>query len=282
MINNSPLNWFGGKFYMAEDIAGIFPSHKVYVEIFGGSAQVLFRKSKSEIEVYNDIDGDLVSFFSILRNKEKFQELLKKLQLTPHSRKEFQSCIKSWKLEKDPIERARKWYVALMQSYSKTMGSEGWSYSKKISRRGMSQCTSQWLGKIDDDLPNAVERLREVQIENLDYKDLIEKYDNKDTLFYLDPPYSSPERTMSFEYNFELTDEDHKEMTEILLKIKGKAVLSGYDNILYNKLENNGWKKVLLGEYSKRSSSHAVKKGIGKKYLWINYDVYDKKESLFD
>lgn len=274
-ISSPPINYFGAKYYMAEDIIRIFPSHKVFVEVFGGSGQVLFRKPRSPIEVYNDIDGDLVSFFSILRDKEKFQELHKRLQLTPYSRKEFKLCAECWKLEKDEIERARKWYVALMQSYSKTMGSKGWSHSKTISRRGMSQCTSQWLGKVDDDLPNAVERLRDVQIENLDYKELIEKYDSKDALFYLDPPYSSLDRTMSFKYNFEMTSEEHIKMAEILLKITGKAVLSGYDNSLYNNLIKNGWKKIFLGNFSKRSSSHAVKKDIGQEYLWINYD--DKK-----
>ncbi|NMA31412.1 MAG: DNA adenine methylase [Candidatus Methanofastidiosa archaeon] len=118
----------------------------------------------------------------------------------------------------------------------------------------MSQAVSQWLGKIENDLPKAVERLKTVQIENMDYKDLIKKYDGKDTLFYLDPPYIHKTRQMTYQYTYEMTDQQHEEMINILLHIKGKAILSGYDNEIYNKLLDNGWRKMFLGEYDKRNS----------------------------
>lgn len=277
MESQSPINWFGGKFYMADSIVSLFPPHKIYVEVFGGGAHVLFAKSLSEVEVYNDIDEGLINFFKILRDKEKSQELHRLLQLTPYSRKEFSDCNSTYK-EGDEIEKARKWYTALMQSFSKSFGGKGWSYSKDVTRRGMSQCTSQWLTKIDENMPAAVARLRSVQIEYLDYKDLIEKYDGITTLFYLDPPYIHDTRKMTFEYEHEMDDIEHKKMVEILKNIKGKAILSGYDHKIYNEL---GWEKISIGKYDKRSMAHDKKTEKGEEWVWINYSLKNG-ENLFE
>ncbi len=267
----SPINWFGGKYYMAKKIVDLFPEHKMYVEVFGGAGHLLFKKEASEIEVYNDIDSGLVSFFRVLRDENKFAKLKQKLDLTPYSREEFYNCRDTWKTEKDEIEKVRKWYTCVMQSFSSNFNT--WSHSKSKSRRGMSQAVSQWLGKIENDLPNAVERLKAVQIENVDYKELIKKYDGADTLFYLDPPYIHETRKMTYEYAHELESSQHKELVEILLHIKGKAILSGYDHEIYNTLLNNGWNKVLLGEYDKRSEKAiGESRSKGQEFVWINYD----------
>lgn len=274
MSYKSPINWFGGKYYMANDIIRLFPKHKVYVEVFGGAGHILFKKEPSEIEVYNDIDSGLYLFFKTLRDENKANILKQKLDLTPYSRKEFYHCRDTWKNEKDEIEKVRKWYVATMQSFSTNFST--WSHSKNKSRRGMSQAVSQWLGKIENDLPKAVERLKTVQIENMDYKDLIKKYDGKDTLFYLDPPYIHKTRQMTYQYTYEMTDQQHEEMINILLHIKGKAILSGYDNEIYNKLLDNGWRKMFLGEYDKRSEKAINEsRNKGKEFIWINYDIQD-------
>ena len=274
MNYKSPINWFGGKYYMANDIINLFPKHRVYVEVFGGAGHILFKKEPSEIEVYNDIDSGLYLFFKTLRDENKANILKQKLDLTPYSREEFYHCRDTWKNEKDEIEKVRKWYVATMQSFSTNFST--WSYSKNKSRRGMSQAVSQWLGKIENDLPKAVERLKTVQIENMDYKDLIKKYDGKDTLFYLDPPYIHKTRQMTYQYTYEMTDQQHEEMINILLHIKGKAILSGYDNEIYNKLLDNGWRKMFLGEYDKRSEKAINEsRNKGKEFIWINYDIQD-------
>ena len=267
----SPINWFGGKFYMANNIINLFPEHKMYVEVFGGAGHLLFKKQPSEIEVYNDIDSGLVSFFSILRNEDKFNKLKYKLDLTPYSREEFYICRDTWKNEQNEIEKVRKWYTCVMQSFSSNFST--WSHSKTKSRRGMSQAVSQWLGKIENDLPNAVDRLKTVQIENVDYKDLIKKYDSKDTLFYLDPPYIHETRKMTYEYAHELDNEQHKQLVDVLLHIKGKAILSGYDHEIYNKLLENNWNKVLLGEFDKRSEKAVGEsRSKGQEFVWLNYE----------
>ena len=272
MNYKSPINWFGGKYYMANDIINLFPKHRVYVEVFGGAGHILFKKEPSAIEVYNDIDSGLYLFFKILRDENKANLLKQKLDLTPYSREEFYHCRDTWRDEQDDIEKVRKWYVTAMQSFSTNFST--WSHSKSKSRRGMSQAVSQWLGKIEDNLPKAVERLKVVQIENMDYKDLLKKYDGEDTLFYLDPPYIHKTRKMTYQYAHEMEDEQHEGMIDILLHIKGKAILSGYDNEIYNKLSNNGWKKVFLGEYEKRSEKASNEsRSKGQEFVWINYDI---------
>jgi len=274
MSYKSPINWFGGKYYMANDIIKLFPKHKVYVEVFGGAGHILFKKEPSEIEVYNDIDSGLYLFFKILRDENKANILKQKLDLTPYSREEFYHCRDTWRDEQDDIEKVRKWYVTAMQSFSSNFST--WSHSKSKSSRGMSQAVSQWLGKIEDNLPKAVERLKVVQIENMDYKDLLKKYDGEDTLFYLDPPYIHKTRKMTYQYAHEMTDQQHEEMINILLHIKGKAILSGYDNEIYNKLLDNGWRKMFLGEYDKRGEKAINEsRNKGKEFIWINYDIQD-------
>lgn len=270
MIYKSPINWFGGKYYMANNIIELFPEHKMYVEVFGGAGHLLFKKESSDIEVYNDIDNGLFSFFNVLRDNDKAILLKQKLDLTPYSREEFYNCRDTWANEKDEIEKVRKWYTCVMQSFSSNFST--WSHSKTKARRGMSQAVSQWLGKIENDLPNAVERLKAVQIENMDYKELLRKYDGEDTLFYLDPPYIHETRKMTYEYAHELQNEQHKELVDILLHIKGKAILSGYNHEIYNKLLENGWNKVLLGEFDKRSEKAiGESRSKGQEFVWINY-----------
>jgi len=254
---------------MAKDIIKLFPDHKMYVEGFGGAGHVLFRKPKSEIEIYNDIHEGLYLFFKFLRNKDTCEELVKQIQLTPYSRQEFMDCKKTWMKETNEIEKVRKFYVAIMQSVGST-GTGGWRYSKSKSRRGMSQVVSGWLSNIDENLPNLIERLREIQIEKLDIIDLIKKYDNDFVLFYLDPPYVQDTRQSKKVYKYEMDIEKHKELVDTLLGIKGKVVLSGYDHNVYNKLLENGWNKVFLGEYTKRWQKEG-ELDKGKEIVWLNY-----------
>ena len=268
IVYKSPINWYGGKYYMAKDIIEIFPKHKMYVEGFGGAAHVLFRKEKSELEVYNDLHSGLYLFFKLLR--ENNEEFIRRLSLTPYSREEFENS-KQWMYEEDEVEKARSFYVRTMQSVA---SNGGWCYAKSKSRRGMCQSVSRWLGNIEENLEGAIERLKEVQVENLDILELIKKYDKEDTLFYLDPPYISDTRKQKKSYDYEMTDEQHKELVDTLIGVKGKVVLSGYDHPIYNKLLDNGWSKVVLGEYAKRSQkTNEGELSKGKEFVWVNYEL---------
>lgn len=268
-VYKSPINWYGGKYYMAKNIIELFPKHNMYVEGFGGAGHVLFRKTPSPMEVYNDLHKGLYLLFKLLR--EKNEELIKSIQLTPYSREEFIQDKNTWKNETNEVEKVRKFYTEVMQAVA---GKGGWCYTKSKSRRGMCQSVSRWLGNIDENLPNIIERLREIQIENLDIINLIDKYDSEDTLFYLDPPYIHDTRSAKKMYDYEMSNEKHIELVNTLIKIKGKVVLSGYEHEIYNKLENEGWKKVYIGDYAKRSQkTNEGELDTGSEFVWINYNI---------
>lgn len=266
----SPINWYGGKYYMANDIIELFPEHTMFVEGFGGAGHIIFKKKPSDMEVYNDLHSGLYLLFKLLR--ENNEELIKAIQLTPYSREEFMADNKgSWKYEANDIEKVRKFYVEVMQAVA---GKGGWCYTKSKSRRGMCQSVSRWLGNIDENMPDLIERLREIQIENLDIIELINKYDTEDTLFYLDPPYIHDTRSAKKMYDYEMSNEKHIELVNTLLHIKGKVILSGYEHEIYKPLENAGWQKVLLGNYAKRSQkSNEGELDKGQEFVWINYKI---------
>ena len=250
---------------MADELIKLFPNHCTFVEGFGGAGHIMFHKNPSKVDIYNDIHKTLTSFFRLIR--EENEELIRGITLTPYSRSQFYENRDSWQTETDEIEKVRQFYCSIMQSIG-CIGSQ-WSFSIGISRRGMSQAVSRWLGNIDENLPDIIERLRSIQIENLDIIELIDKYDAEETLFYLDPPYISNTRVSQNVYNYEMPNEKHIELVSKLINIRGKVVLSGYDHEIYNPLELAGWEKHHLGDYAKRWKSSEMNKG--SEYVWINF-----------
>jgi len=234
----SPIIWFGGKGMMVNKLLKLIPDHKVYVEAFGGGASLLLAKAPSKVEVYNDIDSGLVNFFRVLRDKEKFQRFYEKVYLTPYSREEYNYCNHTWENCEDDVERAHRWFVVARQSFAGRFGN-GWGFDVTTSTRGMAKECSAWLNTIEG-LPLIHQRLRTVQIEHKDFRDIIKTYDTVDTFFYLDPPYV-PETRKIGKYRYEMTNKDHEDLVDLLLNIKGKAMLSGYVNSIYKKLEDAGW-----------------------------------------
>jgi len=255
----SPISWFGGKNFLAPKIISLFPPHKIYVEVFGGGAQVLFAKKPSPVEVYNDIDEGLVNFFRVLRDPDKFERFFKLASLTPYSRREWEDCRSSlgysYSSERgivyngeevdrpirddgDDVIRAFEWYVVARQSFSGNWG-EGWAYTVTKVARGICGRVSQWLSTVDM-LPEAAARLLMVQVECADWRDILSAYDTPDTLFYCDPPYIHETRR-SHKYVYEVSIEDHEELVRRLLAIKGKATVSGYYHETYAPLEEAGW-----------------------------------------
>lgn len=272
----SPINWYGGKYYMKDTIIELFPKNykdMCYVEGFGGAGHILLRKERSMVDVYNDLNDGLYTFFKLLRDDEKRDSLISLIQLTPYDRKEFYECRDEWESQVEDLEKARMFYIKTMQSFSGV--GQSWSYSKNKSRRGISQAVSKFLGNVDENMIDVIDRLREVQVEHFDIIDLINKYDSENTLFYLDPPYISETRISSKVYDKEMPIEKHAELIERLLDIEGKCILSGYDHDLYNALTDNGWRKINIGEYKNRCGDSDGKKTKTKdEYVWVNYDCF--------
>ena len=263
----SPITWFGGKGLLARKILPHFPPHHCYVEPFCGGASCLFAKSPSPVEVVNDVNGDIVNFFRVLRDPGKFDAFQRLVALTPYSREEFISFRREWHLNLNwrnaaegpgapngidgadaegtigtgDIERAYRWYVIARMSFAGEFG-RSWGHSISTSRLGMANAVAQWLSIIDM-LPSIVERIRTVQIEHGDWLKVFEDYDSRGTLFYCDPPYVKSTRR-SGKYRNEMDNAEHRELVEVLLDIQGRAVLSGYRNAIYRPLEEAGWQCI--------------------------------------
>jgi len=201
---------------------------------------VLLAKPPSPVEVYNDRDGDLVHFWRVVRDPEQFERLVLRLSLTPYSRAEWQWSRDTYAAVQDPVERAARWYVAVRMSFS--AHAHAWSYSVTHSVRGMSSAISKYLSAIEY-LPAVHARLKRVQIECGDWREVVDRYDNQQTLFYLDPPYV-PETRRSGEYRYEMSIADHEALVERLLALRGAAVLSGYMHPVYRPLEQAGWRRI--------------------------------------
>jgi DNA adenine methylase len=237
----SPIRWFGGKGNMVARLLPLLPPHRIYVEPFGGGASLLFAKPPSPVEVYNDIDSGLVNFFRVLRDPEKFAKFYHLVAFTPYSREEYEYCRDTWESCEDEVEKAYRWFVVARMCFSGAFG-KSWSIALTASRRNMALTCSRWLSAIEM-LPAIHERMMRVQIEHSDFRYIFKRYDTPETLFYCDPPYI-PETRRFGTYKHELTLDDHKELVQILLSVKGKVLLSGYKHPVYAPLEEAGWKRI--------------------------------------
>jgi len=224
---------------MVKKLLPLIPQHKIYVEVFGGGASILFAKEPSPVEVYNDLNSDLVNFFRVLRDTPKFAEFHRLVSLTPYSREEYNFCRKTWESCEDDVERAYRWFVVARMSFGGIFGT-GWGYVVTASGKGMARSTNAWLSAIDM-LPEIHERIMRVQIDNDDFRMIIPRYDTPDTCFYIDPPYVPETRETQNAYKCEMTLQDHQDLVAMLLDVKGAVILSGYRHDVYTPLELAGW-----------------------------------------
>lgn len=263
MSVQSPIQWFGGKAKRAPRLLALFPPHHTYVEPFGGAASLLLAKSPSPVEIYNDINSGCVNFFRVLRDEEGYKKLRHKAVYTPYSREEFCYCRDTWQGCEDPVERAYRWYVMVRQSFAGQ--GKGWGATRIASAGGMSERTHAWVAATER-LGTVHERLRCVQIEHNDFRAVLRAYDTPQTLFYCDPPYI-PETRRSGTYAFEMSMEDHSDLVTVLLGLRGKVLLSGYQHPLYAPLEDAGWRRVDF-QFACNLGAHTSNVGApGKRYV---------------
>lgn len=259
-----PFGWYGGKFNHLQWLLPLLPEAHHYCEPFGGSAAVLLNRTPSPVETYNDLDGEVVNFFRVLR--ENTEELVKAVAFTPFSREEFYLSI-NYDGTVSRIERARRFFVRARQvrtGLAQTASLGRWANCKNTSRAGMSGVVSRWLGSVRG-LPDVAERLLRVQIENRPAIEVIKLYDDKKTLFYCDPPYPHKSRGDSKAYAYEMDDEDHRELADILHDCKGKVAISGYRCELMDRAYSK-WRRV----DAKQKLCHSIKKP-RQEAVWLNY-----------
>ncbi len=268
------FGWYGGKFSHLDWLLPLLPDCLHYCEPFAGSGAILLNREPSPVETYNDIDGEVVNFFKVLR--EHKEKIIEQIALTPFSREEFAiACELSPDLS--PVERARRFYVRARQvrtGLAQTASIGRWANCKNTSRAGMSGVVSRWLGGVEQ-LDFIAERLLRVQIENRSAIEIIQLYDSKDTLFYCDPPYIHETRGDTSSYGFEMNDSQHKQLASVLNSIEGKAAVSNYECELMEELYPCvKWQKV----YSLEKTIHSTKDK-RQEVLWVNYEIKSKNKN---
>jgi DNA adenine methylase len=261
------FGWYGGKFSHLDWLLPLLPSCHHYCEPFSGSAAVLLNRAPSPVETYNDLDGEVANFFRVLRDDK--ERLIEAIGLTPFSREEFAIACEI-DPSVTPLERARRFFVRARQvrtGLAQTASLGRWANCINTSRAGMSGVISRWLGSIED-LPEIAERLLRIQIENRPAVDVIRLYDSPDTLFYCDPPYVHLTRGDHNAYGYEMTDDEHRDLAQVLNKVQGQVAISNYQCELMEDLyPAPKWVKTVAPEKTIHST-----KGKRSETLWTNYE----------
>lgn len=243
-MNGPSLKYPGAKWgssgAVASWVTGHLPPHTVYVEPFFGSGGVFFSKPPSKAEYINDLDGDVVNLFRVMR--DDFDELCRVVELTPYGREEYEA---SFEPADTPLERARRTLVRHWMSVGGNGGGRyitGWRHSGAKTARSKS-CTFEW-----DRLPERImahaKRLKGAHIENRPALEVLGRLNHSTTLAYLDPPYLAGVRKGRMYREEMLDDAQHIELLTFLAQDwQGMAVLSGYPHTLYDELLP-GWAQV--------------------------------------
>lgn len=270
MIKQRPvLRWHGGKWILAPWIISHFPEHRVYTEVFGGAASVLMRKPRAYSEVYNDLDGEVVNLFRVLRDEVLAGQLVSALRLTAFARDEFNLAYEP---SVDPLERARRLVaVSFMGFGSNAHNTSSRTGFRANSNRSGTTPAHDWAN-YPESLGITIQRLRGVVIENRPAVDILSQHDGLETLHYVDPPYVHSTRDSAVnqkDYRFELTDADHRELASRLHGLKGMVVLSGYPCELYDRILYPTWHRV-----ERESLADGARKRV--EVLWLNPAAHDK------
>lgn len=262
---NAVLKYPGAKNRIAKRICEYIPEHNVYLEPYAGSLAVFFNKRASKIETLNDLDGDIVNYFRVIR--DKLEEFKRAIEMTPFAREEYANAYIYSNSDSD-IERARKFAVKCWMGFG--CGNLYRNGFKSGQQSNSPNPASAW-DALPITLAEASKRLKNAQIENLPALELLSRYDTEDVFVYLDPPYL-PDTRKKYLYKYEMNKGEHIELLEVIKNHPGKILISGYDNDLYNQM---------LPEWNKASINTLVEGGVHRKEtLWMNYEMGQIKLSL--
>ncbi len=241
MTPTRPLvRYHGGKWRLAPWIVSHFPAHRIYVEPFGGGASVLLQKTRSTAEVYNDLDGEISNLFRVARDRG--DELIRAVTLTPFSREEFEL---SGTVSEDPLEQARRTVARSFMGFGSASVSRQSTGFRANSDRSGSTPAHDWAS-YPKALALVIDRLRGVVIETRDGLRVSRSHDAADVLHYVDPPYVHSTRKIrarSHAYLHELDDAQHEELLKGLCGLEGMVAISGYRCDVYDDLLG-GWKRA--------------------------------------
>ncbi len=252
------LNYPGAKWGMAQEIVQIMPPHRSYLEPFAGSLAVLFNKPRSAIETVNDIDGDIVNFFRVLRADP--ERLAREIDLTPYARAVFDDAHEN--RGQTDFDRAVRFCIRSRMGHGfKTYQKTGFKID--VYARERSYCLNCW-NDMPENIRAAAERLKEVQIENRPALELIQRFRHENVLIYADPPYLLETRSGK-QYRHEMTDADHEALLAALKAHPWPVILSGYHSPMYDS-ELSGWNIIERKAYNQNGDRRT-------EVLWCNYEI---------
>jgi len=270
-VNNTVFPYPGGKASYADWILQHVPDHGTYVEVFGGSVGVLFNKPPSHVEVYNDKDGDLVHFFEVLRDRD--DELREWLQQTPYARETWKDWMRRWHLDgwrpEDSVAKAGVFFYLRCASFSGQIGT----------RSGFSICAyrnhaQKYQNRVDR-LEEFAERVRgQVVLECLDFRDVLEKYDTEETVFYCDPVY--PDTTKD---HYRLNDMDHGALADALVRVQADWIVS-YGELIPEPFQRPEWPIVSRETEYKTAAQPTIESREATEHLILSFDPSERRSFL--
>jgi DNA adenine methylase len=282
----SAFAWYGGKASHLAWLLPLLPRCKHFVDVFGGSAAVLLNRDPSPIETYNDLDNNVVNFFRVVRSQP--DELMRLLHLTPYSREDRKEALRAMR-EPPPnttldLEHARLFFIMARQTQrgqaQMITDSElnAWRFTRNIIQRGIAVYNAQWQSGIDG-LAAIAARLRNVQIENYPALDVIRLYNDPGVLLYCDPPYVHDTRRLdkTSTYAFEMSVQDHINLSAALHKHQGLVALSGYPSPLYDDLYADWFYIDMPYQSASVQITTSSLDASRIERLWTNYDLGIKR-----
>lgn len=267
-ILRSVLKYPGSKGKIVKWLCSLIPEHDVYLEPFFGSGTVFFNKQKARIETINDLDGNVVNYFKVIRDHP--QELMDALSLTPFARDEYEAAYLLNNLD-DDVEKARKFAVKCWMGFGcGNLYKNGF----RSTQQGNGPRTTHVWSLLPDIIRMSADRLLDAQIENLPAVELIKRYDTPDVFIYADPPYLGTLRKPYLYPHDMRTEEEHIELLTALKAHPGKVLLSGFDNGLYDSYLE-GWHK--------ETRASQAEKGVRRiECVWMNYELPETGQLSFN
>lgn len=256
------LKYSGSKWNIAGDLVRLIPEHHSYVEPYFGSGALLFNKQPTSIETINDLDSDVTNLFTCIQKDS--QRLARLVMTTPFSREVYESQFtgEPEEIYASKFQRAAGFLVKCWQGYGFRTNGYMVGWRNDVAGRERAYALWDWY-RLPGWILDITERLRCVQIENRPALEVIKRFDHENVFMYLDPPYLLETRTGK-QYRHEMTDADHEEMLKVVLQVKAKVMISGYESEMYN--------DYLCGWHKKYFRSCAEQGRPRREVVWMNYE----------
>lgn len=263
---NSPFKWVGGKSRLRKYIIPLITPHSCFVDLFAGAGWILFGKPPSKIEILNDKDEDLITFFRVV--KEKPNELIASFDWELVSRAEFERFASLNVSELTDIQRAHRFYYLIMAGWGGELAYP--RFQTSINDGGHGNRLFGAIKNLHSRLEPIHKRLSTVIIENLTWQECFKQYDSSSSFFYIDPPY--PGNKCNYVHNMKSWSE-HYELYDALKSSKSRWIISSYDiPEMYQIFSESKYHIIPVSSYSgMNTDKNAVSRVQNKEILLLNF-----------